>query len=144
MNDLALFDPAPEPWRSDPPVRRVPVRAHERRVTALASPPTARKTDPQTSHDAAARASVTADNNRGIALFALLDAGSKGLTDFELADKTGKAQTSIGVRRKELVTLGLVERAPVHPRPSPSGSPSIVWRITDAGRVKVLDLRGAS
>jgi hypothetical protein len=102
--------------------------------------PTARRSDPESSHDAARKASVSADNNRGLALLALVDHGP--MTDFELADVTGKAQTSIGVRRSELVTLGLVERAPVHPRPSPSGSPSIVWRATEAGVAKARELRG--
>jgi predicted ArsR family transcriptional regulator len=101
----------------------------------------ARLTDPETSHAAAERAAVTAGSNRALALLAYLEHGP--MTHFELADKTGKAQTSIGVRSKELVTLGLVERAPVKPRPSPSGSPSIVWRLTESGRAKALELRGA-
>lgn len=33
----------------------------------------------------------------------------------------------------ELVALGFVERTDVR-RPSPTGSPAIVWRITAAGR----------
>lgn len=54
-------------------------------------------------------------------------------TDFELADVTGTAQTSIGKRRGELVKAGLVE-ATSERRPSPSGSPAVVWRLTGAGR----------
>jgi len=84
----------------------------------------------------------SANNNRGKALRALAAAGHRGLTDFELADATGKAQTSIGVRRKELVTLGLAERAPGQSRPSPSGTPSIVWRCTSDGFKKAKELRG--
>jgi hypothetical protein len=103
--------------------------------------PRARTTDPETSHEAAKTANVTAASNRGLALLALADAGPRGLNDFELASRTGKAQTSIGVRRKELVSLGLVERAPVHPRLSPSGSPSIVWHCTEAGYTKARELR---
>lgn len=106
--------------------------------------PRARLGDPETSHVAARNAAVTAGNNRGLALLALVDAGQRGLNDFELAAVTGKAQTSIGCRRKELVTLGLVERAPIHPRPSPSGSPSIVWRATPEGIAKARTIRDAS
>lgn len=143
------------PASSLPPVKKVPeavsrvvtVREHTRRVKGE-SPiprhvaPTARATDPETSHTAALRAKVTADNARGRALIELALAASVGLTDFELAARTGKAQTSIGVRRKELVTLGLVERAPLHPRPSPSGTPSIVWRCTTDGYSKARELTG--
>ena len=55
-----------------------------------------------------------------------------GLTDFELADRTGKAQTSIGKRRGELAHAGLIV-ATTERRPSPSGSPAIVWRLTPLG-----------
>lgn len=103
--------------------------------------PMARNTDPETSHQAAAQVRVTGGMDRGRALLALADAGPRGLNDFELASRTGKAQTSIGKRRKELQTLGLVERAPIHPRPSPSGSPSIVWRATETGYALAAKLR---
>lgn len=55
-----------------------------------------------------------------------------GLTDFELAELTDTAQTSIGVRRAELVKAGLVIGT-TERRPSPAGSPAIVWRITSQG-----------
>lgn len=105
--------------------------------------PTARHTDPETSHDAAAVAGVNAGTNRALALLALADAGVNGLTDFELADRVGVKQTSIGVRRKELVTAGLVERAPLFPRKNADGSPCIVWRVTAAGARRARDVRTA-
>ena len=55
-----------------------------------------------------------------------------GLTDFELAEHTGKAQTSIGKRRGELAHAGLII-ATTDRRPSPSGAPAIVWRLTPSG-----------
>lgn len=67
--------------------------------------------------------------HRLLALAVLTAAGSSGLTDFELAERTGIAQTSIGVRRGELVKAKLVEKTAMR-RPSPSGSAAIVWRIT--------------
>lgn len=55
-----------------------------------------------------------------------------GLTDFELAELIDSQQTSAGVRRKELERAGLVV-ATTKRRPSPSGKPVIVWRITSQG-----------
>lgn len=55
-----------------------------------------------------------------------------GLTDFELADLTGIAQTSIGKRRGDLVAAGYIVNAETA-RPAPSGSRATVWRITAAG-----------
>jgi DNA-binding MarR family transcriptional regulator len=93
-------------------------------------PPSARRTDPDTSHEAARRAGLGASEGRKDALHYL----SRGpCTDFELAARSGYQQTSIGKRRGELVQLGLVVKTNER-RPSPSGSPAIVWAITDAGR----------
>ena len=55
-----------------------------------------------------------------------------GLTDFELADLIGSQQTSAGKRRGELAHAGLIV-ATTERRPSPSGSPAIVWRRTPLG-----------
>lgn len=71
-----------------------------------------------------------------------------GLTDFELAELTQVAQTSIGKRRGELAQAGLVV-ATTDRRPSPSGAPSIVWRITPTGvefirRLNELESKGES
>lgn len=67
-----------------------------------------------------------------LALDALYAAGPAGLTDFELAERTGRKQTSIGKRRYELVRLHLVESRLVT-RPSDTLSPSQVWAITSLG-----------
>jgi DNA-binding transcriptional ArsR family regulator len=93
----------------------------------------ARRSDPVTSHMAAADASRHAPTNRQRALEALRRAGEQGLTDFELAAATGLAQTSVGVRRKELRDAGLVEAVTdssgaLVKRPAPSGSMAIVWK----------------
>jgi hypothetical protein len=108
--------------------------AHEKFLTVI-SPATARRTDPDTSHEAAAR--QTPDHVRDMyrkVLNALRDHPA-GLNDFELADVVHVQQASIGVRRGELTKPergSLVEYAGVK-RPSPSGSPSMVWRLSDAG-----------
>lgn len=107
--------------------------------------PTARLTDPETSHLAARRVEVHADNDRGLVLLALVDNGP--MHDFDMAAVISAAagfereQTSLGVRRKELVTLGLVERAPVKPRPNKRGSLCILWQATEAGIERARELR---
>lgn len=91
--------------------------------------PVARRTDPETSHQAAADARPGAATLRARCFAALMDAGPDGLTDFELAERVGSIQTSAGKRRGELVTFGLVEFAEVF-RLSPHGSKARVWRTT--------------
>ena len=80
---------------------------------------------PNTSHRAALFAAPKAETHR-VAL-RVLKAHPDGLTDFDLARLTGIPQTSIGVRRKELVRMGLVEATDKR-RPAPSGAKAIVWR----------------
>lgn len=96
-----------------------------------------RTTDPVTSHEAEAKVRPHASHGRRLVLAAL---ALRPATDFELAEATGWQQTSIGKRRGECVALGWVEAftAPDGTkckRPSPSGSPAIVWAITQAGRL---------
>lgn len=88
--------------------------------------PVARVSDPETSHQAARRAATNAATNRARVLDFLRSRGALGATDFETADAVGSQQTSAGKRRGELRDAGLVEDSGVC-RPSPSGSPSIVW-----------------
>lgn len=94
--------------------------------------PTARASDPATSHTAAARASVRAATDRALVL-RIHQQWTSGLTDFELAEMAGRQQTSLGVRRGELRKLGLIRDSGLK-RPAPSGTPATVWVITDAGR----------
>ncbi len=69
--------------------------------------------------------------DRLLALCTLSDQGP--LTDYELADATGRQQNSIGRRRTDLVRRGLVE-ATAERRRTPSGAFAIVWGITAAGQ----------
>jgi hypothetical protein len=106
-----------------------------------------RRTDPVTSHEAEARVRPHASTGRRAVLSALALYGP--LTDFELAERTGWQQTSIGKRRGECVALGYVEAftAPDGTkckRPSPSGSPAIVWSITQAGRRAHEGMKGTN
>lgn len=90
-----------------------------------------RATDPETSRQAARRAARGMSAGQLAALRALA-AHPDGLTDFELAAITGRQQTSIGCRRKDVCRAGLAESTG-NTRPSPTGSPATVWRITAAG-----------
>ena len=105
---------------------------------SLFDPPTARASDPETSHGAAVIAIHRAATHKRMALEALRAAGERGLNDFELADVTGIVQTSVGVRRKSLERMGLVvprmvldvEKGRLVPDTRPStttGSPSRVY-----------------
>jgi DNA-binding transcriptional ArsR family regulator len=85
----------------------------------------ARRGDPETSHQAARDAHVNAKTHRARVL-AMLEAHPGGLTDFELAERLGLQQTSAGKRRGELRDAGLVVDSGSK-RPAPSGSAAIVW-----------------
>ena len=81
--------------------------------------------------------------DRDRALRALIDAGERGMNDFELADAVSRdggpptTQTSIGKRRLELERDGFVARRLIldpatlslvpDKRPAPSGALSAVW-----------------
>ena len=106
--------------------------------TEIQFPGMARTTDPDTSHTAAANVAPRAEGDRLLALQTLAN-WPAGLTDFELADKTGRQQTSIGKRRGELVNLGYVERATDEVGNnlrglSPTFTTCAIWRITNTGR----------
>lgn len=105
--------------------------------------PSARLTDPVTSHMAAVVAIGAAQTGRRLALAALCEA-NRPLSDFDLEAVTGVRQTSIGKRRGDLVTAKLVtqaflvdpescERVPLFGT-SPSGARCLVWEPTPAGR----------
>ena len=92
-------------------------------------PPAARMTDPATSHEAAEAAAATAASDRALVL-SLHRQHTAGLTDFELADLADRQQTSLGVRRGELVKAGLIRDSGMR-RPTPSGASAIVWTLTE-------------
>jgi hypothetical protein len=102
--------------------------------------PGVRNRDPDTSRAAAQRNLSGRHTDRRKALACLADAGEHGLTDFELAARMGRQQTSCGKRRGELRDLGLVEDTGRR-RPAPSGSAAIVWAITPHGRRVLAEAR---
>jgi hypothetical protein len=102
-------------------------------------PPAYRATDPETAVAAGLARPVSRGTDRARALLAL-DAEPAGLTDFELAARLNRQQTSAGKRRGELRALGLVD-ATGRRRPAPSGAAAIVWAITAEGRAEAARLR---
>lgn len=121
------------------------VGANACRATVSSFRPVARSTDPETSLAAAELATLRASRNQILVLRTLVKEGP--LTDFELAERTGIQQTSIGKRRGECVKAGLVaatfcaETGRSYTRPAPSGAAAIVWRLTDAGFAFLRDLQ---
>jgi hypothetical protein len=106
---------------------------------------TARPGDGTTAHGAAARQTQPKKQlDQDLVLGVLAAAGADGLTDFEIAARTGRKQTSLGVRRGELVEAKCVVWSGRR-RPSDTGTPAKVWTITDLGldRVTELDIRTA-
>lgn len=98
-------------------------------------PPAFRLTDPPTSR-AAAKARPNSRRGDRLKVLRLLARHPLGLTDFEIAEKVNRQQTSAGKRRGELRDLGLVFDSG-ETRPAPSGSMAIVWRITEAGIAEI-------
>ena len=94
--------------------------------------------DPETSWQAAFRDLTRKATDRVLAL-KVHNSRPRGLTDFELGDLMNRQQTSAGKRRGELRDLGLVEASELR-RNAPSGSPAIVWVITESGRRVCLEL----
>lgn len=118
------------PTRVDAAANTVTVATHDFAATAT------RRTDPETSHDAAVMVSGSAPGDRELALRHLAAAGPLGLTDHELAARTNRLQTSIGKRRHDLMQPehGAVITALLNPntgrqirRTTPTGALAGVW-----------------
>lgn len=86
----------------------------------------ARKTDPGTSHAAAASVEPELNELEGKALDALLLAGARGMTLDELVLHTGLDKVTVSPRLKPLRIKGKV-RDPIDRRPGNSGRPQSVW-----------------
>ena len=97
----------------------------------------ARATDPVTSHEAARRQTPAKVRSEHRLVLQLLAKGP--MTDFDLASlasielKRTVKSVSLGVRRGELVRMGLVRNSGTF-GVSDTGSRAIRWAITDAGR----------
>jgi predicted ArsR family transcriptional regulator len=98
----------------------------------------ARNTDPQTSHEAAARVSNTSATQRTILqLLAFPRSDEELVRAFEELAKSGLADyaspSGIRTRRAELTDMGYVEDSELRTKTA-SGRTAIVWMLTEAGR----------
>jgi len=87
----------------------------------------ARRTDPETAHEAAAENQDVRTSTRREVLIYLQFCRQTGATDYEICEALGILRTSAGKRRHELVALGLVENSGQR-RQTDTGSTAIVWR----------------
>lgn len=85
----------------------------------------ARRSDPETSHEAARRAGEFAGHHHARILAAL---AQDARTIYELAHSTGIDHVAVARRMKELEDAGLVVRTSLR-RNSPSGRPCVVWSL---------------
>jgi predicted ArsR family transcriptional regulator len=108
--------------------------AHDHSVT---HPPLARRTDPQTSHAAAARAALFTGDHETRILAAVDRAGAQGATAKEIATATGLTDVQVNRRLCRMGDRGLIERrfTPEAERPTPMefdyqkrGRHAIWWR----------------
>lgn len=90
-----------------------------------------RKTDGDTPRLAALTNYNTSGKQRRAVLKALVEAGDEGMTD-QQHEANGILRTSAGKRRLELEEMGLVEST-AERRPTDTGSPAIVFKVTPAG-----------
>jgi predicted ArsR family transcriptional regulator len=102
-----------------------------------ALPPLARRTDPQTSHAAAARAALFTGDHETRILAAIDRAGDQGATAKEIATATGLTDVQVNRRLCRMGERRLIERrfTPESERPSPMefdyqkrGRHAIWWR----------------
>ena len=133
-------------WRELGPSRRYPGYVHVETVDGTTDAhvppsyllnPTARRNDPITSHQAAAAQTPAKVRTEHRLILELLQ--WEPLSDFELATRASQAlgrtvkQTSIGVRRGELVKIGMVRDSGTKGT-SDTGSPCIRWALTNFGQ----------
>ena len=90
----------------------------------------ARRTDPETAHEAAAANQPERSKQRHDVLGYLRGMGFYGATDCQISQALGILRTSAGKRRHELVALGLVENSGQR-RETDTGSTAIVWRARE-------------
>lgn len=91
-----------------------------------------RRTDPQTSRDAAR--SLDLNRLEAAVLSVLQRADAPGLTTFEIGQASGLDRDSVSPRMPRLVRLGLVEDSGFRRQPAGKSRMAIVWAATRAGR----------
>jgi predicted ArsR family transcriptional regulator len=88
--------------------------------------PTARNSDPETSHIAAASMAGIATSHTERILAALKSFGPQSI--YEIAERTGLDHVGVARRMKDIERAKGAERVPSTVRLSPNGRPCTVWR----------------
>lgn len=104
------------------------------------SPSPTHTNDPETSVVAAVAAGLRAPSQRRRVLLALVAAGVRGCTDYELGESLNIVRTSAGKRRLELRELGLCRLSGVR-RPTDTTTPAVVHEVTELGQQVAAELR---
>lgn len=99
---------------------------------ALEPRPTARATDPTTSHLAKCDTKAGGALTMRLVVAALL-AHPDGLTDFEISGLIERDKGSTAKRRLDALRLGFIQPT-AFTRPTATGSQSVVWQATQAAR----------
>lgn len=117
MTALPLFDQIFQQGETRRPIR----------VESISVSP-ARKTDPETSKQAASIPLEIRGEQRIRVYEYLVSCGVRGATDYEVGESLGILRTSAGKRRKELAQLGYVVDSGTR-RQTDTTASAIVWRI---------------
>jgi hypothetical protein len=116
---------------ADAPHQRPLERARAALLNARPTPVHAE--DPLTAWEASVAAALRAPSVRQRVLFALVDCGEHGATDWELSEELHILRTTAGKRRVELQRLGLCKRTEQR-RLTGTASTAVVHRITEEGQ----------
>lgn len=95
------------------------------------NPPSARKSDPITSHEAAKK--IKPKSRRSTILRTMLDSGRYGDTSFDIADDLGIDRDSVSPHMKPLLRLNLVYRSGTR-KNHKTGNDCDTYFLTPAGR----------
>lgn len=98
----------------------------------------ARRTDPDTSREAANDISSALRQIQIAVLQFAAMCGVRGFTDPELSDYFDTTSSTYRTRRSELVTMGMVEDTGERVAVGPKGRRHAIWRITPKGQAEVM------
>lgn len=98
----------------------------------------ARRSDPDTSHEAALGISGRVSEVQRAVLDYAATVGAAGFIDPDLAAHFGNSSSTYRSRRAELVGLGLIHDTGARKTVGEKGRRFAVWRITDKGRAEAL------
>lgn len=96
----------------------------------------ARRSDPDTSHQAANDISPMLRETQRQVLFFAAKCGRSGFIDPDMGEHFGSITSTWRTRRSELVGFGMIEDTGERATVGPRGRRFAVWRITDKGQAE--------